>query len=542
VEKENKLATMQLFTTSSARRNYQFFLLLCLVAFILFFSRCSRFDELSWDTGVSAPLLKTTIDITDIVPDTIISGDCQNMAYLDFRQEVYRFSAGSMLDIQDEITSSRFFLPFTVTIQPGQAFIGSDEEASFQFGDAEIRDIGIDSGIIKLTLTNPLKEAVICTWSLPVSDNGAGFFQATVTIPAASNGTPGTIDTWADISGYTIPLTGLSGHDVNRIRVRIDARTNPLGVAVQSTPFDTLKVDARFEQLSIAEAHGYFGKHQVNTGKKVVHISTFDFFNAGSLSLDTASGSLIVKNEIGVDIRMKINTLVVRNTSRNLEYIVQDPFIGQHAYLSRASVDQNSGQVVPNTFEFRFSPATMVSILELLPDELEYDIEMELNPLGNVSFGNDFIMKDHPLTANLLIQMPLGFMAEGLNIRKETSVSIQSPEIREGKLFLIAENRFPFDATISLGMLDKEGTPIDSVKPLGTVAAGNLVLPDLILPVRSVVSFPCDAVRMAKLRKTKKIILDVTLDTKPSGSVVRFKTDYNLRMVISANLETTISL
>lgn len=503
---------------------------------------CKKGDPLSWDVEVSGPLMKTRLDLTDIIPDTILKGDCQNLAWLDFSQEVYRLSASSLVEVDQQIATSKYAIPVTVTMQPGQSFITSNEDALFQFEGAEIRTIVLDTGVVALKLTNPLTEPVECTWSLPKSDNGSGYFQTTTLIPAASGGNPGTVEMDVDLSGYRLSLTGKNNNSINRLQIRIDTKIAPNANPVLVKPSDTLRVEATFREFSLKEAWGYFGRHSVSTGKKIVPIRTFSGFTDGSITIDTASGTITVVNGIGMDIMMKFTSLVIRNTEKQLELVVTDPFVGKPVQMSRAAFNPSTGEALPTTYHFRFSKASMKAMLEMLPDEMEYEMEMETNPLGNVSFGNDFILAESPLTAGISLQMPFAFLAENLSLQSTAGIGFSSPEIHEATLYLIADNYFPFDATLSLTMLDNDGIAIDSVKPAGIVASGNLIQPDLLLPVRTVIPFVCNAERLGKLRKSRKIVLDIALDTRPSGTVVQFKTDYHMTVILTAHVNTTIDL
>lgn len=520
------------------RKKLQFLLF---ITAVFLATGCQKGEDLSWGVGVSGPLLKTRLDLFDIIPDSVLTGDCQNWAYLDFKQDVYTLDAATLIDVSQSITKVWFAIPATIMLQPGQAFISSLEETTFGFEDAEIRKIKVDKGLVSLSLLNPLTQPVVCTYALPGSDNGQGHFAAEVTIPAATGSTPGHTEVDADISGYTILLTGASGNAVNTLKVQIDARVAQTAQPVQVTPFDTLRINASFKELTLESAFGYFGQHQITPGKKKIAINTFDFFTAGTLQLDSASAAIRISNGTGMDIRLQMRSMVVRNTKTNLSVTVNDPFMAQPVYISRGSIQAVSGMVVPTEYAFVFDPATVKTMLELLPDELEYEMDMEINPMGNVSFGNDFITSSDPLKATFELSFPFSIHASGLTISEDVDFSFSAPSLQEGKLYLIADNRFPFDATLNLRLLDKDGNEVDSLLPAGVISAGNLLLPDLIQSVRTVIGIPCDAARLERLHRSKKILVNVVLDTKPNGVPVRLKTDYDLNLVLSANLKTPLA-
>ncbi|MFO7721714.1 MAG: hypothetical protein R6V49_00680 [Bacteroidales bacterium] len=512
-----------------------------LLLLILLISGCAKWEDLSWETAISTPLLKTRIDITDIIPDSFLSGDCQNWAYIDYNQEVFRFRQDTLFNLSDPLSSLSFTIPATVTLQPGQSFINTNETTKFSFSGAEITSIRLSKGLVAMKMTNPLPQPVVCHYSLPGSDKDGKPFSVRVVVPAASGGVKGMIEWDADISGYTVNLNGANGVSVNTIHIKIEAIVDSSAQAVQVTPFYTLTIDAKFEELLLEEAYGYFGHHLVEPAFQTVHIKSFEFFSSGKLQTDTAVGAFTISNGSGMDLSVKLKKLIARNTRNNETFVVPDPFISTPVNIGRAAMDPTTGIITPTEHRFVFSHATMKELLELLPDKLDYEISFEINPLGNVSSGNDFLKASSPLKVDFELFVPLAFDAEGLTISQDADFDLGDINISEGKLFVIADNRFPFDATMVLRMKDEQGVIIDSLVPAGIILAGFLELPDLIRPIRSILTIPCDTDRMERLARTRKVSLDVILDTRPAGTLVRLKNDYDMQLVISANIHTTLA-
>jgi hypothetical protein len=511
-----------------------------LITMILLAAGCAKWDDLSWDTDISAPLLKTTINLNDLIPDSLMSGDGTNGASIDFAYNVFTLVQDTLFDFEQTITDMEFHIPTTLMLNPGQAFLSSVQETSFSFMDAEIRYMTVFQGRVKLTLLNPLKEKVVFNYSIPKSSRNGQPFSAKVTIPAAVGSTPGSVTWEEDISGYTLDLRGASGNKYNRIGVKIDAFIDSSANPVQITPFDTLKVNALFSQLTIREALGYFGQHLVSTGLKTTTLKLFDMVGSGAISLDSVQVMMQIRNGTGTDIRLNLKQITARNTKQQTEVIFTDPFIGVPMQIGRATRDPVTGNILPVDLELMFDPATTRTMFELFPDKLDWELDMEINPMGNISLGNDFMHREFPLTADLRIRIPLRLSANGLVLKQESSFYYASDAIHHGTLFLIADNRFPFDATLTVFLKDASGAIIDSLTPVGVVASGVLVPSDKIKSTRTILSVPCDPVRIANLKRTTSIALEVVLDTKPAGAYVQLMSDYDLQVVISANINTTL--
>lgn len=522
------------------RFKIHFRLFICSLLFTGIWS-CSKWDSLEWDVGISSPLVKTSLNLNDIIPDTFRASDCANNAYIDYRQKVFELTQDTLFNFSQSITDLAYSIPLTINLNPGQVFISTIEESTFSFMDAEIRSMIVDKGIVNITFTNPLKEKVVCTYSIPQSLKNGKYFSARATVPSAVGNQPGILNIDADISGYNIDLTGTSGMGHNKIRVKIDAFVDSVGQQVQITPFDTLKINASFKEFKLLYAEGYFGRHEISTGTKSTKLKIFDIFEGGNIFLDTAIAVLKISNGLGADLRLKINEIKVENKKSNITVSLNDPFIGVPVNIIRAQKNQSTGQISPTEHDFYFNPATTKAMFELFPDELFYDLDVEINPLGNISLGNDFMHSNNPLTAWFELLIPLNISAQGLTLKQNVEFYYESSTIHNGTLYLIADNGFPFDATITLYMKNDNGVIIDSLTPAGTVKAGDLINNEIMQPVRTVIPVPCDAKRISLLEQTRSIQLEVVLNTKPAGTFVRLKNDYNMQIVISANINTKLT-
>ncbi len=502
---------------------------------------CSKWDSLEWDVGISAPLIKTSLDLNDIIPDTFRAADCINNAYIDYRQKVFELTQDTLFNFSQSITDLAYSIPLTINLNPGQVFISTIEESTFSFMDAEIRSMIVDKGIVNITFTNPLKEKVVCTYSIPQSLKNGKYFSARATVPPAVGNQPGILNIDADISGYNIDLTGTSGMGHNKIRVKIDAFVDSVGQQVQITPFDTLKINASFEEFKLLYAEGYFGRHEISTGTKSTKLKIFDLFEDGNIILDTAIAVLKISNGLGADLRLKINEIKVENKKNSTSASLSDPFIGVPVNVIRAQKNQSTGQITPTEHDFYFNPVTTKKMFELFPDELFYDLDVEINPMGNISLGNDFMHKNHPLTAWFELLIPMNIMVQGLTLKQDVDFYFESSTINNGTLYLIADNGFPFDATITLHLKDEKGNVIDSLQPAGTIQAGKYLISDYMEPVRTIIPVHCDAARLSLLKQTRSMTLEVVLNTMPAGTFVRLKSDYNMEIVISTNMNTKLT-
>lgn len=508
---------------------------------LLVYAGCTPWEDLEWDVGVSAPLVRTVLGIEHIVPDTIGYTDEQGMAGIDFKYKVFELNQDTLFRLDEALTDLAYHLPLTITLQPGQHFINTLEETTFGFQGAEIRTLVIDRGSILLTLTNPLEEVLVCEYSIPGSSKGGSPLKVTATVPAASGNAPGKLSKVVDVSGYTINLTGSNGFGVNQINVQIDTRVAQNGQPVQVTPFDTLRIRADFSDLTLKEAHGYFGQHYIQTGKQSTRLDLFDMISHGDLIPDTLSARIRIQNGAGFDLRIKLHELTARNSKTNTSVSLQDPFIGAPVNISRATRNQSTGTVTPVEQVITLNPATTKQMFSIYPDHLDWDLDMEVNPLGNMSMGNDFMFADHPVRAWFELLIPLRLNLNQLTLQQQLDFYYSSSGVHSGTLYLIADNRFPFDATVALVLLDENGQAVDSLQPAGTILAAIGHPTGNPTSTRTILTIPVDEERMTALTRARTIDLEVMLNTVPVGEYVAIRADDYMNLIISTNLNATIN-
>jgi hypothetical protein len=181
------------------------------------------------------------------------------------------------------------------------------------------------------------------------------------------------------------------------------------------------------------------------------------------------------------------------------------------------------------------SNSNLKEVLELLPDEFEYSIDAELNPLGNVSSGNDFIFNTSNAKASFALTMPFKFAANALfftDTIKTTGFegTDQSP-VTNASLFLAVDNGFPFDLKCSFDLLDENRIKIDTLLP-SEIALAGIVDESLRVQQRTetIMETRITPKRLENLERTRYIVVKAKLNTRPEQTRLPMYIDYNLRV------------
>ncbi|HOY30037.1 MAG TPA: hypothetical protein PLR96_13765, partial [Flavobacteriales bacterium] len=171
--------------------------------------------------------------------------------------------------------------------------------------------------------------------------------------------------------------------------------------------------------------------------------------------------------------------------------------------------------------------------IENMPDEVRYGLDIRLNPLGDISNGNDFLYFESALKASLELEVPLAVIATDLvleNVAKpDLPGDAETPAITEGTLNLFANNGFPFDARIVLDIVDLERNVLSQLQVEGEVPAG-LLGPNGIVstPVRSSVSARLTPAQVALLYGEGRIRTRVVFNTDAATGHVRIYDHYGM--------------
>ena len=103
------------------------------------------------------------------------------------------------------------------------------------------------------------------------------------------------------------------------------------------------------------------------------------------------------------------------------------------------------------------SNSNIKSFVELLPQRINYDLEVETNPHGNISNWKDFIFDDSRVDISLRLECPATFAVGGLNLRDTQPFSFTNirnlNRVKSAKLIMDIENGYPFEVGMEITFL-----------------------------------------------------------------------------------------
>lgn len=518
---------------------------------VILFSGCRK-EPISWDVDTLFPIMHTKMTLQQAIPDSMISTGIHQDLNLIYNGTLIDFRLDSVVSMPDTTIKDEFFLPIgSLTLQPGQNFLSDTNYTRYDLGGAQLTQLNIQSGTIELRLSSSLNEASVLEYALPTATkNGIPFFVKE-NIPAGTSNNPTVIVRTYDISDYNISLTGINNNDYNIISNAYRAYIDSTGSPVVVNQGDKFVAQTTMTGITPNYARGYFGVHHLTEAANDQVIDAFQNISSGTMDLDAVSMVFKIKNDIGVDLKVNINELTGTNSNNNTTITLNSPLSNSPINLNRASEDNGAySNILPTTYQTNLDPtnSNITEFVSNLPDQLKYDFDIVLNPLGNVSNSNDFIYHNTGMEIALDAEIPFKFSASNLVIVDTSDFDIDSTsqdevqKIQNGFINVYADNWYPFHLTAQFYLLDQNAVIIDSIfETPQIIQAGTPVFGVVDHPMSSTIQAPVSPSKIDHLYETTHIFTKVKVNSPDTGKT-QIYSNYNLDIRVVGDFKYLISI
>lgn len=355
-----------------------------------------------------------------------------------------------------------------------------------------------------------------------------------------------------NLAGYDIALNG-TGMQTNILPYTITAGLAPNAQNISVTANQQLlRLYTSFTNMKPEYVEGYFGNQAISYGPEVIDFDFLEQIVGGTINLDDISLGISFENAIGADIRATIKNLKGINTNTGNSVTLQHPIINLPVNIDRA-VNlgyNNSPQFIPVTKSYPFTNATtnLAAFVSNLPNQLEYKVDLKVNPLGNISGGNDFLYRDAGIKINLDLDMPLTFKAGGLTLVDTVDYNLNAkPEdvnrYQGGNFKLYAQNGFPLDATVQLYLVDENGAITDSLFTTSLIAAAPVDANFKAIGQQPTqINFAVSTDQADALVNTKKVLIKAKFTTQPQSQLLKMYSNYKLDLQLTSDFKFRMKL
>ncbi len=518
------------------------FLMPLLLAIILF---ACRKESTRWDVDLLVPLAKGKLGISSLLPDSLLSTDQYGIVHLKYEKDLINIDLDTLAEIPDTIVHKMLSPGLgggSFNVPSGFEVATDDQETYYDLGSVQIKQVKVQSGQLRYVLKNYMNANLDFIYELPgVSLNGIQVMIEESTSPGTASN-PDVKTSVIDLSDYTIDFTGDGDPGYNTFLSSISAITSPEivgGATINGN--DSITVDLIFENVVLSYARGYFGQ-ATNESYNEDEISVFQNLSAALFEVEAVSLDIQIVNTVGIDAIFQIETFGGRSAN-GLEVVLASPGLNDPIYLARAT-DYWGNVEAGGSFNLHLDEnnSNLPEFIGLLPKQIFSNIRSEINPLGNISQGNDFIYTNQPVNANVSFDLPLCFKANALTLRDTLEIEdAWDEESIEGILKLRAVNAFPFSASITLKIIDDNGDLVASFASNKLINSGILNADYSINSVESVIDIELQQGNLNAISPDHLWLIEVVFDTY-GDDFVKIKEEYFIDLRILADMNYKVEL
>ena len=477
------------------------------------------------------PLIETN---SSAVKEVSIAGQTidENLYAILNNMDVNESNGAVLIDYSDAIITTIKISDIGITeataIFPEQQLTESYKEHSFDLGGAQIREIKIKQGTVKINVLSTLPNGKM-VYNIPsLTKNGVPFTSGDLIIPEANSSNLTTFS--FNFDGYVLDLTGQDGREngdtINTIYTESFTFIDYTGNLEEINQADSFYSFIEFD-LTTEYAKGYLGQQTFDFTSENIQTNLFNSINSGELDLNNSKISISIDNFIGANCDLMINELTASNENIEVSANINNSLYN----IDRAYLIGN--EIVPSNTQIDISSD---EIIEILPTKISTSASFYLNKNGFTSV-EDFVYPEFPIKANLNVEIPLEIIANQItfidtakiDLPKETNYEIE-------KVYLSFNNGFPLEAKVDLIILDHNNLIIDTILQKTTINSAftdenNIVTENSETTLE---------IEYSDLTNAKKLISIVSFSTKPENEHLNIYPQYRLDINLSAKINSRI--
>ena len=480
----------------------------------------------------SFPLIPTGSSVIDSV---FIGGQTidENIFAILNNMDISSSNGPVLIEYSDAIITtiniSNIGITEATAIFPEQQLTEKLKEHSFDLGEAQITEIGIKEGTVKINVLSTLPNGKM-VYNIPsLTKNGIPFTSGDMIVPEATSNELTTFS--FDFQGYVLDLTGqegrLGGDTVNTIYTEAYTFIDYTGTVEEINQSDSFYSFIEFD-LTTEYAKGYIGKDTIDFGPEIITTDIFNIIESGDIDLEEASMNIYINNYIGADAIMKINSLSALNDDLEVSAMID----GNMYDIQRASLTSNNS-IIPTNTQINIDAD---EIIEILPNKINTSATFYVNPNGS-SAQQDFIYPSQSINGKINLEIPLNLIANNLAFVDTTNMTLPNEEEYEiDKIFLTINNGFPFDAEIKFILLDENNLIVDTLLNNTFISSAstdenNVVIENITTTIE---------MDYSNFESVRKIVTYSKFSTVSNNEHIKLYSNYNLDVTLSAKINKKI--
>lgn len=506
--------------------------------------------ETSWDVDLAIPIAKSHLNISNFFGDSLFQADPTGLLHLAFSKDLINFTMDSLVKLPDTTVNIGYNVFFNTSLNPGvQIFsnaASTDKEITFDVSNGvELNRAIVRTGYLKIEYINSYVQPLAFNYIV----NSATLYGNQLTVNQVIPGSSSLTKIYP-LDGYNISLTGLAGNKVNTLVQTYTISTDASGAPGILQAGQGLVIKLSFIDIVPEYIQGYFGQQDLSFGPDSTSFGFLSSFNANNLLLTQAAINFRLINEFGIEMSSSINSLQSIKTSPPNIVTLNSGNLLQSINVGRASKTNNpSNPVFPwfKQININSSNSNLNPFLQNLPNFLGYAVKAKLNPLGNISAGNDFAFYGRGLKVIADVDIPLALSANYFSLINNSKVDLtqlkELKNVNSCQIILDARNNYPFKAHVQGYMLNENNEIIDSL-----FVPGQNILEPAITDINNVVlnyvdsrlEIDFDKEKINHLTQCKQIKFVNYLYLSNQPTPIKINEDSYLDLTIHANLNYNV--
>jgi len=426
---------------------------------------------------------------------------------------------------------------------PSQTVISQDEGLTVFMGGADVKYFKTKRGRLRINLVSTIEEDMTMFFKIPSASKDGKVLESTVKLPGAAKGSVSTRFEDFDLTDYLIDFRGKNPDvkdTVNTFHQILLVTLDSSGRKVEVGLNDSIRIEYRMEGMYPDYAIGYLGNSVIQTGPQKVPFSLFKGVNS-DLKLKDFKVSLILKNSIGADGRLRLNQLKGENVfSQKVEPLRAD-VLGQDLFVTSPPFKRDAYTVTEVVLDS--SNSNIRTFIENLPQLLHYDLDLETSPNGNVNNWQDFVFDNSKVDVILKVEAPAELSFSELVLRDTQSLDLSNlgdlSRVKSALMRVKADNGFPYGAQLQLSLLDANMVKLEN---LDISSETNRIEPGIVLPngtpvesVESQLEVALPRRKISVLQQAKFIAIEAKLIS--DGTMKSLNSAYGLQLATTLDCE-----
>jgi hypothetical protein len=469
---------------------------------------CTK-DDPSWDVDLNVPIAHASLGIKDFVADSLLSEDAEKNLTLVLDFDLLKISTDTLVSLPDSLYYAKYKMPFGITVPPNTKVFDKTETKFYKLKDAILTEAKIKTGKIAIKAFNYLKTSAYIEYVLDNSLLNGKPIALSGIVPGLS-ATNNTLEQEYDVSGTYLDLRQPK-NKYNTLKSTIRIFSDPNATEnVKINYNDSLEILVEFKDIVVEYARGYFGQHNitVNGNEEISYIKDFGI---NYLDIDDVSMCISLENYFGADLGFTVNKI---SSHGNADLDLVADCIGKQINMTRA-VEGPYQNVIPSNKIINFNGSNIIQFIENLPYAISYDVRADINSMGNISTGNDFVFSARGFESRMHLELPLSFALKGLKLTDTIDYDLKKSKVRLAKseLTINVENSFPFSASLDIKLIN-DGAVIDSIKPNNEIFAANVdENGNVISSAKQIIKIGLDENQTKSLYDCKKAVITAKINT-----------------------------